>query len=62
MIWTGLVFGTMHFNYTMNGLWFALGVATITWIFAWVVLRAGSLWAGWVVHQVLDVIVDSFLH
>jgi membrane protease YdiL (CAAX protease family) len=49
MIWTGLVFGSMH------GLtWLALGFALVTWIIAWVVLRAGSLWAGWVFHQTID--------
>jgi membrane protease YdiL (CAAX protease family) len=57
MIWTGLVFGSMH------GLtWMALGFALITWIIAWVVLKAGSLWAGWVFHQTIDMIVDSYLH
>jgi membrane protease YdiL (CAAX protease family) len=57
MIWTGLVFGSMH---GVN--WLALGFAVVTWIIAWVVLRAGSLWAGWVFHQTIDVLVDSFLH
>jgi membrane protease YdiL (CAAX protease family) len=57
ILWTGLVFGTMH----------AFGLATLAmaiggWILAWVVLRAGSLWAGWVMHQGVDVIVDSCLH
>jgi membrane protease YdiL (CAAX protease family) len=57
MFWTGLVFGSMH------GLtWLALSFALVTWIIAWVVLKAGSLWAGWVFHQVIDVIVDSTLH
>jgi membrane protease YdiL (CAAX protease family) len=57
MIWTGLVFGSMH------GIsWMALGFALSTWVIAWVVLRAGSLWAGWVFHQTIDVIVDSYLH
>jgi membrane protease YdiL (CAAX protease family) len=57
MIWTGLIFGSMH------GLtWIALAFALVTWIIAWVVLRAGSLWSGWVFHQVIDVIVDSWLH
>jgi membrane protease YdiL (CAAX protease family) len=57
MIWTGIIFGSMH------GLtWMALSFAAVTWIIAWVVLRAGSLWAGWVFHQVIDVIVDSWSH
>ena len=57
MIWTGLIFGSMH------GLtWMALSFAVVTWIIAWVVLRAGSLWAGWVFHQVIDIIVDSWSH
>jgi membrane protease YdiL (CAAX protease family) len=57
MIWTGMIFGSMH------GLtWLALSFAIVTWIIAWVVLRAGSLWAGWVFHQVIDVTVDSWLH
>jgi len=57
MIWTGIIFGSMH------GLtWLALSFALVTWIIAWVVLRAGSLWAGWVFHQVIDVLVDSWLH
>jgi membrane protease YdiL (CAAX protease family) len=57
MFWTGLVFGSMH------GIsWLALGFALVTWIIAWVVLRAGSLWAGWVFHQAIDVLVDSLLH
>jgi membrane protease YdiL (CAAX protease family) len=57
MIWTGLVFGSMH-----GWTWMALGFALCTWVIAWVVLRAGSLWAGWVFHQVIDVLVDSSLH
>ena len=57
MVWTGLIFGSMH------GLtWMALGFAIITWIIAWVVLRAGSLWAGWGFHQAIDMIVDSLVH
>lgn len=57
MFWTGLVFGSMH---GVN--WKALGFALITWVIAWIVLRAGSLWAGWVFHQTIDVLVDSSLH
>jgi membrane protease YdiL (CAAX protease family) len=57
MFWTGLVFGSMH-----GVTWMALGFALVTWVIAWVVLRAGSLWAGWVFHQVIDVLVDSLLH
>jgi membrane protease YdiL (CAAX protease family) len=57
MIWTGLVFGSMH-----GVSWLGLGFALITWIIAWVVLRAGSLWAGWVFHQTIDMLADSFLH
>jgi membrane protease YdiL (CAAX protease family) len=57
MIWTGVVFGSMH---GVN--WLALGFALSTWIIAWIVLRSGSLWAGWVFHQTIDMLVDSFLH
>jgi membrane protease YdiL (CAAX protease family) len=57
MLWTGLVFGAVH-----GVSWLALCFALTTWIIAWVVLRAGSLWAGWVFHQVIDVLVDSSLH
>jgi membrane protease YdiL (CAAX protease family) len=57
IVWTGLVFGSMHpFG------WYALGIALTTWIFAWVILRAGSLWAGYILHQGLDFFMDSFLH
>src|SRR5262249_56141449 len=57
ILWTALVFGTMHaFG------WFALGVALTTWIFAWAILRTGSLWTGYVLHQGLDFFMDSFLH
>jgi membrane protease YdiL (CAAX protease family) len=62
MIWTGLVFGTMHIRYTMNGLLFALVVAATTWLFAWAIPKARSLWAGWLAHQVGDPVVDSLLH
>jgi membrane protease YdiL (CAAX protease family) len=57
IIWTGIVFGTMH--------QFGIPVAVMAvggWILAWVVLRAGSLWGGWVMHQGVDVIVDSCMH
>lgn len=56
-IWTGIIFGSMH-GFT----WFGLGVALTGWVLALPVLWAGSLWAGWVFHQVTDVIMDSFLH
>jgi hypothetical protein len=57
MLWTALVFGSMHpFG------WFALGVALTTWILAWAILRAGSLWAGYILHQGLDFFMDSLLH
>jgi membrane protease YdiL (CAAX protease family) len=57
ILWTALVFGAMHpFG------WYALGVALTTWILAWVILRAGSLWAGYILHQGLDFFMDSFLH
>jgi membrane protease YdiL (CAAX protease family) len=57
LIWTGIIFGTMH------GLtWLALSFALATWVIAWVVLRAGSLWAGWIFHQTIDVLVDSMVH
>jgi hypothetical protein len=42
--------------------WYALGIALTTWIMAWVILRAGSLWAGYVLHQGLDFFIDSLLH
>jgi hypothetical protein len=62
LFWTALVFGTMHISHTTVSLLFALGVAATTWMLAWAVLKARSLWAGWVAHQVVDVVVDSFLH
>src|SRR5262249_61491406 len=46
IVWTALVFGSMHpFG------WFGLGVALTSWILAWAILRAGSLWAGYILHQ-----------
>jgi membrane protease YdiL (CAAX protease family) len=57
MIWTGLVFGLMH-GYGAK----ALCIAVFSGVFAWVVIRAGSLWAGWIFHQTSDVLVDSFVH
>jgi membrane protease YdiL (CAAX protease family) len=57
IFWTAVVFGTMH----QFG-WFALGVAATTWIFAWVILRSGSLWSGYICHQGLDFFMDSLLH
>jgi membrane protease YdiL (CAAX protease family) len=56
MIWTGVVFGLMH---GLNEK--AMFIALISWAIAWAVLRARSLWAGWVAHQVMDVVVDSLL-
>jgi membrane protease YdiL (CAAX protease family) len=57
IVWTSIVFGSMHpFG------WFALGIATTAWILAWVILRSGSLWAGDIMHQGLDFVMDSLLH
>ena len=57
IFWTAVVFGAMHpFG------WFAVGVASTAWIIAWVILRSGSLWAGYFMHQGLDVFMDSLLH
>jgi membrane protease YdiL (CAAX protease family) len=56
-LWTALVFGSMH-----SFGWFALGVALTAWILAWSVLKGGSLWSGYAVHQGLDFFMDSFLH
>jgi membrane protease YdiL (CAAX protease family) len=56
-VWTALVFGSMH-----SFGWFAFGVAATTWILAWATLWAGSLWAGYILHQGLDFFMDSFLH
>jgi len=57
IVWTALVFGSMHpFG------WYALGIVLTTWILAWVFLRAGSLWAGYILHQGLDFFMDSLLH
>lgn len=57
IFWTAMVFGSMHaFG------WYALGVALTTWIMAWAILRAGSLWAGYILHQGLDFFMDSLLH
>jgi membrane protease YdiL (CAAX protease family) len=57
ILWTALVFGSMH-----SFGWFAFGVALTTWILAWAILRAGSLWAGYILHQGLDFFMDSLLH
>lgn len=57
ILWTGLVFGSMH-----NFGWPILAMAIGGWFLAWVILRAGSLWAGYVAHQVIDVVMDSCLH
>jgi membrane protease YdiL (CAAX protease family) len=56
-IWTGVVFGMMHgFG------WFGLITALVGWLFVLPVLWSGSLWGGWVSHQLQDVIIDSLLH
>jgi membrane protease YdiL (CAAX protease family) len=57
MLWSSVVFGSMH-----AFAWFALGVALTAWVMAWVILKAGSVWAGWVLHQVTDMIMDSWMH
>jgi membrane protease YdiL (CAAX protease family) len=57
ILWTGAVFGLMH---GLGGQ--ALVIGLVSWSLAWAVLRAGSLWGGWVAHQVADVLVDSLLH
>jgi membrane protease YdiL (CAAX protease family) len=57
MLWTSVVFGSMH-----SFGWFALGIAMTAWVMAWVILKAGSVWAGWVLHQVTDMIMDSWMH
>jgi len=57
IFWTGLVFGTMH-----SFGWAVLSMAIGGWILAWVVVRSRSLWGGYVMHQVVDVLVDSCLH
>ena len=57
MIWTSVFFGVL-----LHGLSpFALFIAATSWILAWAVIRARSLWAGWVGHQVADVIADSLV-
>src|SRR5262249_11364930 len=57
ILWSAVVFGSMHaFG------WFALGVALTAWILAWAILRTGSLWSGYILHQGLDFFMDSLLH
>jgi membrane protease YdiL (CAAX protease family) len=57
MIWSSVIFGAMH-GFGPKGVFIML----TSWTMAWAVLRARSLWAGWVCHQVSDVIIDSVLH
>ncbi len=57
MIWTSVFFGIL-----MHGLSpFALFIAATWWILAWAVIRARTLWAGWVGHQVADMLADSLV-
>jgi len=57
MVWTGLVFGLMH-GWDAK----AIFIMLTSWVIAWAVIRARSLWAGWIAHQVADLLVDSLLH
>ncbi|KAA3665103.1 MAG: CPBP family intramembrane metalloprotease [Chloroflexi bacterium] len=56
MIWTGVFFGILH---GINPL--GIFIALISWIFAWVVLKTRSLWGGWIVHQVSDMLIDNLI-
>ena len=57
VVWTGVVFGLTH-GLTAQ----AAFIALTAWALGWAVLQARTLWAGWVAHQVADMVVDSVLH
>lgn len=56
-VWTGLLFGLSH-GLGPKGFF----LAVTTWVMAWAVVRARSLWGGWVAHQAGDLLIDSLLH
>lgn len=57
VVWTGVVFGLTH-GLTAQ----AAFIALTAWAIGWAVLQARTLWAGWVAHQVADLMIDSVLH
>lgn len=52
MLWTGIVFAMMHMSDAGKVIFFCL----FTWLFALAVIRSGSLWSGWIVHQASDMV------
>lgn len=57
IIVSGLVFGLMH-GIDAKGIF----IAFISWTIAWAVIKAKSLWAGWIAHQVSDMLIDAIVH
>jgi membrane protease YdiL (CAAX protease family) len=58
MLWTGIIFGLMHVDGDPGK---AIFFCMFTWIIAVAVIRSGSLWSGWVVHQTSDMMIDSIV-
>ncbi len=56
MLWTGIIFGMMHMSDPGKVVFFCL----FTWLFALAVIRSGSLWSGWIVHQTGDMVNGAF--
>jgi membrane protease YdiL (CAAX protease family) len=56
IVWTSLIFALMHGIGDK-----AIFILLTSWIMAWAVLKAKNLWAGWISHQTVDMIVDTFL-
>ena len=56
VVWTSVVFGLAH-GLAEKSIMIGLGAGLI----AWAVLKAKSLWAGWTSHQLVDMLVDTFL-
>jgi membrane protease YdiL (CAAX protease family) len=56
IIWTSIIFGLMH---GLNEK--AIFIVLTSWLMSWAVLKAKSLWAGWISHQTVDMIVDTLV-
>lgn len=56
VLWSSLVFGLMH---GINEK--ALFIVLTSSLMAWAVLKAKSLWAGWLSHQTADMILDTVM-
>ncbi len=56
MVWTSVLFGLAH-GINPKGFFIAL----TCWTWAWAVLKSRSLWAGWITHQVSDMLIDNLL-